>query len=151
MDVIVDVKLHAYGELKVLEDIRLHLHPGEIVSIIGPSGCGKSTLLGIMGGILKATEGSVYMEGQAPADCPQPVDLYLPGFCPAALADGGAERGAAARASPAVVGRARGPRQGRVERTKLDDFANALQNSSRAACASASASPARWWCGRRCC
>ena len=64
MDVIMDVKRHAYGDLLVLEDIRLHLHSGEIVSVIGPSGCGKSTLLSIMGGILKATEGSVWMDGE---------------------------------------------------------------------------------------
>jgi NitT/TauT family transport system ATP-binding protein len=73
MEVIVDVKRHAYGTLPVLEDVTLHLKAGEIVSIIGPSGCGKSTLLGIMGGILKATDGTIMLEGEPPADCLNPL------------------------------------------------------------------------------
>src|SRR5579872_5940448 len=80
MEVIVDVKLHAYGDLKVLEDVKLHLHSGEIVSVIGPSGCGKSTLLGIMGGILKATDGKVYMEGAVPADSLNPLTYIFQDF-----------------------------------------------------------------------
>ena len=126
MDVIVDVKLHTYGALKVLEDIHLHLRAGEIVSVIGPSGCGKSTLLGIMGGILKATQGSVYMEGIIPADCLNPLTYIFQDFALLpwrTVADNvslplehhklsAAER--AARVKDAL------------QRTKLDDFANAL-------------------------
>src|SRR5579885_2097807 len=37
MELVVDVKLHSYGDLVVLQDIDLHLRPGEIVSVIGPS------------------------------------------------------------------------------------------------------------------
>ena len=43
MDVIVDVKRHAYDDLVVLEDVTMHVREGEVVAIIGPSGCGKST------------------------------------------------------------------------------------------------------------
>ena len=35
----------SFGDLKVIQDISLHVGEGEIVSIIGPSGSGKSTLL----------------------------------------------------------------------------------------------------------
>src|SRR5215469_3533895 len=80
MDVIVDVKLHAYDELVVLEDIKMHVREGEIVAVIGPSGCGKSTLLGIVGGILKASEGQVFLEGQAPADCLNPLTFIFQDF-----------------------------------------------------------------------
>jgi len=80
MDVIVDVKLHAYDQLVVLEDITMHVREGEIVAVIGPSGCGKSTLLGIVGGILKATKGSVFLEGQPAADCLNPLTFIFQDF-----------------------------------------------------------------------
>ena len=80
MDVIVDVKRHAYDELLVLENINLHLRAGEIVSVIGPSGCGKSTLLSIVGGILKATDGHVFMDGDPPADCLNPLTFIFQDF-----------------------------------------------------------------------
>ncbi len=80
MDVIIDVKRHAYDELLVLEDIGLHIREGEIVAVIGPSGCGKSTLLGIVGGILKATQGSVYLEGRAAPECLNPLTFIFQDF-----------------------------------------------------------------------
>src|SRR5262249_22560162 len=51
-----------------------------IVAVIGPSGCGKSTLLGIVGGILKASEGGVYLEGQPPRDCLNPLTFIFQDF-----------------------------------------------------------------------
>jgi NitT/TauT family transport system ATP-binding protein len=80
MDVIVDVKRHSYDQLLVLEDIQMHVREGEIVAVIGPSGCGKSTLLSIVGGILKASVGGVYLEGQAPADCLNPLTFIFQDF-----------------------------------------------------------------------
>jgi NitT/TauT family transport system ATP-binding protein len=80
MDVIVDVKRHSYDQLLVLEDIKMHVREGEIVAVIGPSGCGKSTLLGIVGGILKASEGGVYLEGQPPRDCLNPLTFIFQDF-----------------------------------------------------------------------
>lgn len=38
-----------YGDLKVLNDINLHIQKKEIISITGPSGVGKTTLLQILG------------------------------------------------------------------------------------------------------
>jgi NitT/TauT family transport system ATP-binding protein len=80
MDVIVDVKRHSYDTLLVLEDIRLHIREGEIVAVIGPSGCGKSTLLSIVGGILKASDGRVFLEGEAPAECLNPLTFIFQDF-----------------------------------------------------------------------
>src|ERR1700687_1318367 len=51
-------------ELTALEEIALTVEPEEFVAVLGPSGCGKSTLLGIMAGLLPATSGQVFFEGE---------------------------------------------------------------------------------------
>lgn len=53
----------SYGELKVLEDINLHIKEGEFVSLIGPSGCGKSTLINMIAGLDNATSGDIVVDG----------------------------------------------------------------------------------------
>ena len=55
------VKVHHTGKIEVqaLRGLNLDIEPGELVSIIGPSGSGKSTLLNIIGGLDKATAGTV--------------------------------------------------------------------------------------------
>ncbi len=55
------VKIHHTGKIEVqaLRGLNLDIGKGELVSIIGPSGSGKSTLLNIIGGLDKATAGSV--------------------------------------------------------------------------------------------
>jgi NitT/TauT family transport system ATP-binding protein len=47
------------GRVVALDDINLHIAPGEFVCIVGPSGCGKSTLLRILAGLAKETSGSI--------------------------------------------------------------------------------------------
>lgn len=47
----------------ILYDIDLHVCAGEKIAIIGPSGCGKSTLLKVMMGLLKKTQGEIYIDG----------------------------------------------------------------------------------------
>jgi putative ABC transport system ATP-binding protein len=55
------VKIHYTGKIEVqaLRGLNLDINSGELVSIIGPSGSGKSTLLNIIGGLDKATAGTV--------------------------------------------------------------------------------------------
>ncbi|RRO15238.1 ABC transporter ATP-binding protein [Flavobacteriaceae bacterium 14752] len=43
-----------YGDLKVLNDVSIHIKKGEIVSVVGSSGAGKTTLLQIIGTLEKA-------------------------------------------------------------------------------------------------
>jgi putative ABC transport system ATP-binding protein len=47
------------GIIRALEDVSLHIDPGEFVSLIGPSGCGKSTLLNLIGALDRPDEGSI--------------------------------------------------------------------------------------------
>ncbi len=46
-----------------LRGVDLEVHRGELASVVGASGCGKSTLLYILGGMLRATRGSVWIDG----------------------------------------------------------------------------------------
>lgn len=54
----------SFGKKKVLEAINLEIKPREILVIMGPSGCGKSTLLRLLIGLLKPTEGQIWIDGQ---------------------------------------------------------------------------------------
>ncbi|KYK28189.1 MAG: hypothetical protein AYK19_00210 [Theionarchaea archaeon DG-70-1] len=47
-----------------LRGVSLGIKEGEFVSIVGTSGCGKSTLLNLVGGLMKPTEGKVYVKGE---------------------------------------------------------------------------------------
>ena len=52
------------GAVHALRGIDLVLPEGEFVVLLGPSGSGKSTLLNIMGGLDRATSGSVFFRDQ---------------------------------------------------------------------------------------
>ncbi|RDY26139.1 ABC transporter ATP-binding protein [Romboutsia weinsteinii] len=59
-------KSYGKGESRVdvLKNIDLEIKKGEFVVILGKSGSGKSTLLHIVGGIDKATRGSISINGK---------------------------------------------------------------------------------------
>jgi putative ABC transport system ATP-binding protein len=58
-------KYYGKGEhvVKALDGISLTVEKGEFVAIVGTSGSGKSTLLHMLGGLDRATEGKVYVDG----------------------------------------------------------------------------------------
>ncbi len=59
------IQLHAKGaSVDAVDDVSLHVNPGEFVSLIGPSGCGKSTLLNVVAGFLPASFGEVTLDGR---------------------------------------------------------------------------------------
>jgi branched-chain amino acid transport system ATP-binding protein len=52
-----------YGELPVLDHIRVEVNRGEIVSVVGANGAGKTTLLLTISGHLRAHAGRVTFDG----------------------------------------------------------------------------------------
>ena len=52
------------NEVTAIDHISFNVSEGEFVVIIGPSGCGKSTLLSIISGILPASGGDVFIDGE---------------------------------------------------------------------------------------
>ncbi len=53
----------SYGDLKVLWDIDLEVHQGEIVTVVGSNGAGKSTTLKNVSRLVRWSSGSVSFEG----------------------------------------------------------------------------------------
>ena len=52
------------GDKEILKGINLTIKDGETHAIMGPNGSGKSTLIQHMNGLLKATSGHIYYNGQ---------------------------------------------------------------------------------------
>lgn len=48
---------------RIVEDIDLELHHGEIIALVGPNGCGKSTLLSGLTGLRPLSAGTVTLDG----------------------------------------------------------------------------------------
>jgi len=58
---------HAFGGVRVVDDLTLTVAPGEIVCLLGPSGCGKTTTLRIAAGLETLQEGLVLIGGHVVA------------------------------------------------------------------------------------
>jgi ABC-type polar amino acid transport system ATPase subunit len=54
-----------FGKLHVLQDINLHVQPGEVVVICGPSGSGKSTLIRCINRLEKFQNGKLHVDSMA--------------------------------------------------------------------------------------
>src|SRR4030042_506353 len=53
-----------FGTKTVLRDFALEIRGKQFVTFLGPSGCGKSTALNIIAGLLPATDGEVWVDGE---------------------------------------------------------------------------------------
>ena len=49
---------------KILKDISLEVHSGEILALLGESGCGKSSLLKAMLGLYPLSKGKIFFQGK---------------------------------------------------------------------------------------
>ena len=53
-----------YSGVSVLRGVDLDIAPGEVHSLVGENGAGKSTLLNILGGAVRADEGTLRFDGE---------------------------------------------------------------------------------------
>ncbi len=51
-------------DVATVQDLSLHLQPGNILCLLGPSGCGKTTTLRAIAGFEKVSSGEIRLEGQ---------------------------------------------------------------------------------------
>ncbi len=58
-----DVRFHYVPGVDVLEDINLHIRPGENVAIVGSTGAGKSTLVTLIARFADVTQGRILVDG----------------------------------------------------------------------------------------
>ena len=54
----------SFGGVHAVRGLSLDLEEGRVVGLIGPNGSGKTTFLGVLSGALKATSGSVTLDGR---------------------------------------------------------------------------------------
>lgn len=76
MSIILDHVNYIYGAdtplaIKALDDVCLQIPDGQFVGIIGHTGSGKSTLVQHLNGLIKASSGSIYFNGE---------DIYDKGY-----------------------------------------------------------------------
>ena len=60
----------AYGGIRAVRQLNLHVHPGERVALIGANGAGKSTTLRAICGLVPLAAGSIHYQGQSLASQP---------------------------------------------------------------------------------
>ena len=70
-----------YGEKKAVDDLNIHINPGEIYGFIGHNGAGKTTTLKSVVGILQFDQGEILIDGQSiqtdPLACKREI-AYIP-------------------------------------------------------------------------
>ena len=70
-----------YGDKKAVDDLSLHIQPGEIYGFIGHNGAGKTTTIKACCGILQFDAGEVFVDGvsirENPLACKRQI-AYLP-------------------------------------------------------------------------
>ena len=70
-----------YGDKKAVDDLSLHIRPGEIYGFIGHNGAGKTTTLKSVAGILNYDSGTITINGKdvkaEPIECKK-ITAYIP-------------------------------------------------------------------------
>lgn len=71
----------SYGDKKAVDDLSLHIRPGEIYGFIGHNGAGKTTTIKSCCGILQFDQGEIFVDGvsvkEDPLGCKRKI-AYIP-------------------------------------------------------------------------
>ena len=77
----IDHLTKTYGDKKAVDDLSLHIAPGEIYGFIGHNGAGKTTTLKACAGIMPFDAGEIRIDGHSiqsePLDCKRAI-AYIP-------------------------------------------------------------------------
>ncbi len=68
-----------YGQAKVLREVSFEVARGEIVSVVGANGAGKTTLVKVVSGVLRPSQGRVFLDGERISGLP-PHQIVLRGI-----------------------------------------------------------------------
>ena len=59
---------HRFGDVAALHGIDAEVRRGAVTGLVGPDGAGKTTLIRLMAGLLKASEGEIWVDGRDPVE-----------------------------------------------------------------------------------
>jgi osmoprotectant transport system ATP-binding protein len=54
-----------FGDVVAVDDVSLHVQPGELIAVIGESGSGKTTLLRMLNRLVEPDRGEILLDGRA--------------------------------------------------------------------------------------
>ena len=61
-----------------LNNVNLSIESGKIIGLLGPNGSGKTTFIKLLNGLLKPTEGEIFIDGKNPGVETKKIVAYLP-------------------------------------------------------------------------
>jgi len=67
-----------FAAFTAVDDVDIHVAPGEVVGLLGANGAGKTTLIRMLLGVLRPTAGSVRLFGRAPTRAERRRVGYVP-------------------------------------------------------------------------
>jgi lipopolysaccharide export system ATP-binding protein len=72
-----------YGRRRVVNQINMEVHPGEVVGLLGPNGAGKTTTFYMIVGLIRSDSGQITIDGEDLSSCPMYIRArkglnYLP-------------------------------------------------------------------------
>lgn len=67
-----------YSGCRAVDGLNLELDVGRIYALLGPNGSGKSTFMKMVVGLIKPTEGKIYLDGEEISDKTRARITYMP-------------------------------------------------------------------------
>lgn len=67
-----------YSSCRAVDGLNLELDAGRIYALLGPNGSGKSTFMKMVVGLIKPTEGKIYLDGEEISDKTRARITYMP-------------------------------------------------------------------------
>lgn len=67
-----------YSGCRAVDGLNLELDEGRIYALLGPNGSGKSTFMKMVVGLIKPTEGKIYLDGEEISDKTRARITYMP-------------------------------------------------------------------------